>query len=130
MNSRYLLLSEVSGWQQSDSSLLRLSYDRILLTLHRVHLPSPPANTHHTVPSSPSSWINFTLLWLIIGSQNPLIPPWWFIISSPVSTFSLLKLPISSSIITNPTCPPPCAVKDSLSVPCPRFLIHLSNLLQ
>ncbi|MEQ2300562.1 hypothetical protein AMECASPLE_027013 [Ameca splendens] len=115
MNLRYLLWTEVSGWQQCDSSLLGLSYDGILLTLHRVHLPSRPAKIHHTVPSSSSSRINFTLLWLIIGSQIQLVPPWRLMTSSPVSTFCLLKLPIPSSIITNLTSPLPCAVRDSWS---------------
>ncbi|MEQ2313033.1 hypothetical protein AMECASPLE_037453 [Ameca splendens] len=82
MNSSCHLWSEASGWQQTDSSFLRRTCDRTLLTLHRVYLPSRSAKTHHAVPSSSSSWINFTHLWLIIGSQTPLIPPWRFIISS------------------------------------------------
>ncbi|MEQ2302916.1 hypothetical protein AMECASPLE_011540 [Ameca splendens] len=109
MNSHHLLWTDVSGWQRSDSSLLGLSCDQTLLTLHCVHLPSRPAKIHHAVPSSPSSWINFTLLWLIIGSQTPLVPPWRFTISSPCK--HILKFPISSSIVSNPTCPLPCAVR-------------------
>ncbi|MEQ2180257.1 hypothetical protein GOODEAATRI_034058 [Goodea atripinnis] len=113
MNLSCLLWTGVSGWQQTDSSFFGRTCDRTVLTLQRVHLPSHSASTHHAVPSSSSSWIKFTFLWLITSSQTPLIPPWRFIISSPVSTFSCLKLPISSSIITNLTCPLPCAVRDS-----------------
>ncbi|MEQ2180239.1 hypothetical protein GOODEAATRI_033857 [Goodea atripinnis] len=57
MNTRCLLRTEVPGWQRADSSFLKLSCDRTLLTLHHVHLPSRSARTHHAVPSSSSSWI-------------------------------------------------------------------------
>ncbi|MEQ2297596.1 hypothetical protein AMECASPLE_036207 [Ameca splendens] len=82
MNSSCLLWTDNSGWQRTESFFLGRTCDRTLFTFHRVHFPSRPAKTHCTVTSSSSSWINFTLLWLVIGSQTPLIPPWLFIISS------------------------------------------------
>ncbi|MEQ2312656.1 hypothetical protein AMECASPLE_033413 [Ameca splendens] len=57
---------------------------------------------HHAVLSSSFSWIKpfsreavqasrikFTFLWLITNSKIPLIPPWQFIISSPLKTRSV-----------------------------------------